>query len=141
MRKESRRCRTIADIAARAAARLNLTALREIGASDAAPATRHILHRDYETRGTISLKAAGTYKYAAHASTSIICCTYALDDQPVALWLPGDPVPPEFVEAARNPDWTVAAHGDHFETGIEQRILGQHGFPTRSEERRVGKEC
>jgi hypothetical protein len=41
MRKESRRCPTIADIAARADARLNLTALREIGASDAAPATRH----------------------------------------------------------------------------------------------------
>lgn len=26
----------------------------------AAPRVRHVLHRDYETRGTISLKAAGT---------------------------------------------------------------------------------
>jgi hypothetical protein len=38
----------------------------------AAPRVRHVLHRDYETRGTISLKAAGTYKYAAHASASVI---------------------------------------------------------------------
>jgi hypothetical protein len=100
-----------------------IATLREIGASDAAPAARHILHRDYETRGTISLKAAGTYKYAAHAGTSIICCTYALDDQPVALWLPGDPVPPEFVEADHNPSWDLVAHGAHFEIAIERHIL------------------
>ena len=115
-----------------------IAALREIGASDAAPAARHILHRDYETRGTISLKAAGTYKYSAHAGTSIICCTYALDDQPVALWLPGDPVPPEFVEAGRNPSWDLVAHGAHFEIAIERHILGpQHGFPVIPLERQI----
>jgi hypothetical protein len=114
-----------------------IAALREIGASDAAPAARHILHRDYETRGTISLKAAGIYKYSAHAGTSIICCTYALDDQPVALWLPGDPVPSEFFEAANNPEWAAAAHGAQFEMAIERHILGpQHGFPTISLESR-----
>ena len=44
--------------------------------------------------------------------------------------LPGDPVPPEFIEAAHNPAWIVAAHNDHFETAIEQHILGPaFGWP------------
>jgi hypothetical protein len=33
---------------------------------------------------------------------------FCLDDGPIQLWVPGDPVPPEFVEAARNPDWIIA---------------------------------
>ena len=42
---------------------------------------------------------------------------------PVQLWIPGDPVPPEFIEAARNPAWIVVAHDDQFETAIEQHLL------------------
>ena len=46
------------------------------------------------------------------------------------LWIPGNPVPPEFIEAARNPRWIVAAHGDHFETAIEQHVLApRYGWP------------
>ena len=46
------------------------------------------------------------------------------------LWLPGDPVPPEFIEAARNPSWVLAAHNDHFETAIEQHVLApRYGWP------------
>ena len=90
----------------------------------------HVLHRDYETRGVLSLKAVGTYRYAAHPRTEVLCCAYALDDNPVQLWVPGDPVPPEFIEAARNPDWLIAAHGDHFETQIERRIMApRFGWP------------
>ena len=32
---------------------------------------------------------------------------FAVDNGPVQLWRPGDPVPPEFVEAAANPAWAV----------------------------------
>ena len=90
----------------------------------------HVLHRDYETRGVLSLKAVGTYRYAADPRTEVLCCAYALDDNPVQLWVPGDPVPPEFIEAARNPAWLIAAHGDHFETQIERRIMApRFGWP------------
>jgi DNA polymerase len=83
----------------------------------------HVLHRDYETRSTISLKAVGAHRYAAHPRTEVLCVSYAVDHDSVQLWTPGDPVPPEFVEAARNPSWIVAAHNDAFESAVEQHIL------------------
>jgi nitrite reductase/ring-hydroxylating ferredoxin subunit len=70
------------------------------------------IDRDYEARSRLVLKSVGTHRFAADASTEILCCAYAVDDQPVQLWTPGDPVQSEFVEAANNPDWIVAAHGD-----------------------------
>jgi hypothetical protein len=63
----------------------------------------HVLHRDYETRSTLVLKRVGTHKYAADSKSDVLCCAFAADDQPVQLWIPGNTVPPEFVEAANNP--------------------------------------
>jgi DNA polymerase len=83
----------------------------------------HVLHRDYETRSRLILKKVGTYRYAADPSTEVWCCRYALDNQSVQLWTPGNPVPPEFVEAAADPSWIAAAHGDHFESAIESHIM------------------
>ena len=60
----------------------------------------HVLHYDFETRSTCNLLAAGAWRYAADPSTEVLCCAYAVDDEPVQLWVPGDPIPPEFVEAA-----------------------------------------
>jgi DNA polymerase len=90
----------------------------------------HVLHRDYETRSTCVLKSAGAYRYAADPRTEVLCCGYAVDDSPVQLWTPGDPVPPEFIEAAHNPAWIVVAHNDQFETAIEQLVLAPRcGWP------------
>jgi DNA polymerase len=104
--------------------------LRHAVATGEVALAQHVLHRDYETRSRVSLKLVGTHRYAADPSTEILCAAYAVDDEPVQLWRPGDPVPPEFIEAAHNPSWTVAAHGDHFETAIEQHVLApRHGWP------------
>ena len=90
----------------------------------------HVLHRDYESRGVLKLEDCGSWKYASDSRTEILCCAYAVDDEPVKLWLPGDPVPPEFVEAARNPAWIVCAHNAGFEIALEHFILTRrHGFP------------
>jgi DNA polymerase len=68
----------------------------------------------------------------------VLCCAYAVDDQPVQLWTPGNPVPPEFIEAANNPNWIVAAHGDHFESAIEHHIMASRfGWPLVPLERHV----
>jgi DNA polymerase len=94
-----------------------------------------ILIRDYETRSQLNLKF-GAWRYSQHPSTAIWCCGYAVDDGPVELWLPGDPVPAAFIEAANNPEWLVAAFNDSFERLIEQHILGpRYGFPLVSIER------
>jgi DNA polymerase len=89
-----------------------------------------LLHRDYETRSRAVLKIVGSHEYAADTSTEVLCCAYAVDDEPVQLWTPGDPVPAAFIEAAHNPAWIVVAHGDHFETAIEQYVLApRYGWP------------
>ena len=43
---------------------------------------QHVLHRDYETRSVLSLKAVGAHRYAAHPRTEVLCCAYAVDDNP-----------------------------------------------------------
>jgi DNA polymerase len=97
-----------------------------------------VLHRDYEARSRLLLKLVGTHRYAADASTEVLSCAYAVDDQPEQLWTPGDPVPPEHVEAANNPNWIAAAHGDHFETAIERYIMApRFGWPEIPLERHV----
>ena len=55
---------------------------------------------------------------------------------PVKLWRPGDPVPPEWFEAAANPSWAVCAHNDAFESAIEEHKLHPlYGFPIIPPER------
>ena len=89
------------------------------------------LFRDYETRSTLNLSEVGAWKYASHPTTDVWCCAYAVDEGPIRLWVPGDPVPAEFSEAAQNPDWRVLAFNDQFERLIEQHIMAQrYGWPT-----------
>jgi DNA polymerase bacteriophage-type len=99
---------------------------------------RHLLHRDYETRSVLLLNKVGAHRYAADPRTEILCAAYAIDAEPPKLWTPGDAVPAEFVEAAGNPSWVVAAHNDSFETQIERHILTpRFNWPTVPLERHV----
>jgi DNA polymerase len=92
--------------------------------------TRHILHRDIETRSTIDLADVGAWRYAAELATGVWCVGYAIDDGPPQIWTPDQPIPEAFSIAARDPDWIVIAHNDQFETAIEQRILApRYGWP------------
>jgi hypothetical protein len=95
-----------------------------------AAGARQTLYRDYETRSILELKKVGGWAYAAHPSTDVWCCAYAVDDGPIELWTPGQPVPEAFIEAARNPAYVVSAFNDSFETAIEQLIMGpRYGWP------------
>jgi DNA polymerase bacteriophage-type len=92
--------------------------------------TVQVLHRDYETRSRSILKIVGAQRYAADSSSEVLCCCYAVDDDPVRLWRPGDPVPSEFVVAAQNQNWIVAAFNDAFEAAIEKQIMSvRYGWP------------
>jgi DNA polymerase bacteriophage-type len=96
----------------------------------------HLLFRDYETRGVLPLDKVGVHPYAAHAQTEVLCCAFAVDDQPVKLWTPDDAIPAEFREAAANPNWIVVAHNASFEIAIEELLLGsRYGWPLISLER------
>jgi DNA polymerase bacteriophage-type len=95
-----------------------------------------VLYRDYETRSHIDLEECGAAVYAAHPTTDVWCCAYAVDDGEVKLWVPGDPTPPEFIEAASNPNWVASAFNNAFEAALEEHIMGpQYGWPVISPER------
>ena len=84
----------------------------------------------------VSLQKLGVHKYATDPSTEVLCVAYAVDNDPTQLWLPGDPVPLEFLEAAVNPSWAVCAHNDAFESAIEQHVLApRYGWPIIPPER------
>ena len=92
-------------------------------------AVRHII-RDHETRSSARLDLSGAWRYAADPTTEILCVGYAIDDGPVQIWIPGQPIPAEFHEAARDPNWLVVAHDDQFESAIEHRLLApRYGWP------------
>jgi len=84
-----------------------------------------ILHRDFETRSFADLKRVGAQRYAADSTTEVVCICYAIDDGPIESFIPGSdkPIPEVFKEAANNPEWSVAAHNDAFESAIEDYVL------------------
>ncbi len=43
---------------------------------------------DFETRGRVNLKDTGVHRYAEDKDTNVICMAWAVDDEPVKLWLP-----------------------------------------------------
>jgi DNA polymerase len=82
-----------------------------------------VLHRDIETRSRINLAKAGAWRYAADSSTEVLCVGYAVDDGPIEIWTPGQPIPDAFHTAARDPDWLIVAHNAAFEGSVEECLL------------------
>jgi DNA polymerase len=85
-----------------------------------------ILYRDFETRSFADLKRTGAARYAADATTEVLCICYAIDDGPIeSCFILGNDklIPKVFEEAASNPAWYVAAHNDAFESAIEEYVL------------------
>lgn len=88
-----------------------------------------MIHLDFETRSLVDLKKRGVYNYATHPSTDINCMAWAIDDNRVELWLPGDPIPEELIEAVKRGD-LIAAWNAGFERLIWNFVLApKYGFP------------
>ena len=89
---------------------------------------------DAETRSTLSLKQYGSHVYTCDPSTDVWCVSYCVvtDAQrgPIATWLPSDPVPPDILAAAADPDMLIVAFNDAFERQVEEHILHpRYGWP------------
>jgi DNA polymerase len=78
-----------------------------------------ILWVDFETRSACDLKVAGVYNYAQDNSTSVLCMSYAFDDEPVQTWVPTNPFP----EPVRNHTGLIYAHNAAFERLIFWYVL------------------
>jgi DNA polymerase len=85
-------------------------------------------HLDYETRSAVDLKKAGVYVYAAHESTNVWCCAYAVDDGPIHLWTPeGDS---DDISHVLKHCETFVGHNANFERTIGRHVMAQrYGWP------------
>ncbi len=80
---------------------------------------------DCETRSATDLIAQGHYNYASCPTTEVICMCYSVDNGPVEVWHPGDPVPEVFHAETEFYAWNAA-----FERAIFDYIMTpDHGFP------------
>ena len=84
---------------------------------------------DFETRSTVDLKKTGVHIYAKDPTTDVWCAAYAFDDEPVQLWLPGDPCPWPLFEHVFD-GGLVSAFNAAFERIIWREIMGpRYGWP------------
>lgn len=88
-----------------------------------------ILHLDYETKSDTDLKKTGLHIYARAKNTDIWCASYAFNDEPVQLWIPGQPVPrrvTDHVEMGKE----VWSHNAPFEVELTNNVAApRYGFP------------
>lgn len=91
-----------------------------------------VLHLDVESRSTVDLKKTGSYVYFEHPATDLWCVCFALDDEPVRTWLPGQPCP-EDVAAHIASGGLVYGHNSAFERQAFRYILApRYGWPEPS---------
>ncbi len=71
-----------------------------------------IIFLDFETRSACELKSSGSYEYAKHSTTQVLCASYAVDQGPVHLWnlLEQEPVPKELLDAFHENDSIFVGH-------------------------------
>ena len=87
------------------------------------------LHWDFETLSACDLKRAGLHNYARHATTDIWVGAYAFDDEPVEIWIPGEPLPTT-VKNHIETGGIFWGHNVAFEYEIwNECATKKHGFP------------
>jgi DNA polymerase len=52
-----------------------------------------MIHLDLETYSEADLKRVGSFRYARHPSTKVLCACWSVGNGPVQTWVPGMPVP------------------------------------------------
>ena len=76
---------------------------------------KNILHIDFETRSVIDLTKAGAHVYSQDKTTNALCLGYAINDEPVQLWVLGQAFPSLLGEMLKRDDVIFAAHNAAFE--------------------------
>ena len=84
-----------------------------------------VLFLDFETRSRCDLRSRGVYNYAQDRSTSVLCMSYAFDDDEVVTWTPDQPFPQRVAEHTGQ----IRAHNAAFERLIFWFVLcPDHGI-------------
>lgn len=83
------------------------------------------LHLDFETFSELDIRRTGAHKYAMHESTEVLMLYWAINDGEIHGWIPEvSPVmPPQLVEALRDPNCAKMAFNAAFERLILKHVL------------------
>jgi DNA polymerase len=81
-----------------------------------------MLYLDFETRSRCDLISRGVYNYARDASTSVLCLSYAFDDEDVQSWRPSQSFPWQIVDHIVS-GGQIRAHNAAFERLIMWYVL------------------
>ena len=87
------------------------------------------VHIDFETRSTVDLRKAGAHVYALDKTTDALCMAYAINDNDVKLWRPGQAFPYELKQIVQNPNSIFIAHNAAFEFLIWNGVCRRYGWP------------
>lgn len=77
---------------------------------------------DFETYSDINIKLNGGYRYCTDLSTAVLCLGWAINDEPVQIWIPGNPFPDEAIQAI-NEGCQIFAHNALFDYRIWNNVL------------------
>lgn len=83
---------------------------------------------DLETTSVVDLRRTGVHVYAEHPETRVTVLCYAVGQNAVETWLPGQPPAAHFVDAVRA-GATVVAHNYLFEHTVYHKLLVPGGWP------------
>jgi DNA polymerase len=81
-----------------------------------------ILWLDFETRSRCDLISHGAYNYAKDTSTSVLCLSYAFNDEEVQTWVPSQPFPQQIIYFIKQ-GIQIRAHNTAFERLIFWYVL------------------
>ena len=82
-----------------------------------------MIHLDFETRSEANINRVGSWAYAEHPSTEVMCASWAIDDGPIRLWhrahpgIRGSDPPEELLDEIFLGE-TLEAHNANFERAI-----------------------
>lgn len=88
------------------------------------------IHIDFETRSKLDVRKVGSYKYAEHESTDVLCMAYCIGEGEPKLWVPSEPH--DFSELFQCIDFgaEIMAHNAFFEQCIWGHIcVPKYDFP------------
>lgn len=89
---------------------------------------------DFETCSTADLPKIGPTKYAMDPETHVWCLAYQIEDEPIELWLRGDPVPVTLVQHIVT-GGLLCAWNANFERQVWRHIMhARHGWPAVPED-------
>lgn len=84
---------------------------------------------DFETFSEADIRR-GAWRYAEDPTTDVNCMAWQIDNYPVYIWVPGDPLPLWVQSRIWDQGEIIEAHNAEFEKSIWRRVLmPKYGFP------------